>query len=168
MDTDCSLSYLNRNCSLNNYGESSQAYNSSINTEAAILTPHLPFGFIPKGPLTLYTGPPVVWQLVLDILQAHFMIKASGLPNYLACRIPIESQLQCKNWVKYLHNYWDQQLLDLLTFGFPLDFNRQTQLTSTEENHASAVQNPFHVEKYSMGQCLVLLTINPFLLIFHP
>ena len=90
------------------------------------------------------------------------MIKASGLPNYLACRIPIESQLQCKNWVKYLHNYWDQQLLDLLTFGFTLDFNRQTQLTSTEENHASAVQNPFHVEKYLTEELQYGAMLGPF------
>ena len=162
MDTDCSLSYLDRNCSRNNYGESSQTYNSSTNTEAPTLTPHLPFGFIPKGPLTLYTGPPVVWQSVPDILQAHFMIKTSGLPNYLACRIPIESQLQCKNWAKYLHNYWDQQLLDLLTFGFPLDFNRQTQLTSTEENHASAVQNSFHVDKYLTEELQYGAMLGPF------
>ena len=88
MDTDYWLFDVNRNCSLDNHGESIQTSNVVLNTESAILTPHLQFGFIPKGPLHLYTGTPVVWQSIPDIIQAHFMVKASGLPNYLACRIP--------------------------------------------------------------------------------
>ena len=69
------------------------------------------------------------------------MIKESGFPNYLSCRIPVVSNLKCQNWAKYLDKYWDKQLLDLLQYRFHLNFNRQTDLISTEENHALAVQN---------------------------
>ena len=98
------------------------------------------------------------------------MIKASGLPNYLACRIPIKSHLKCQNWAKYLHSYWDRQLLDLLRFRFPLDFDRQIKLLLAEDSHASAVQNPIHVEKYIMDELQYSAIFGPFdnkLIAFH-
>ena len=41
---------------------------------------------------------------------------------------------------KHLNTYWDQQIVDLLEFGFPLDFNRNVRLQSTDDNHKSAIQ----------------------------
>ena len=76
------------------------------------------FGFIPKGPLKVYDGNPVPWNSVPDI-RPHLMIKHSGIPNYLGCRIPVLSDLKCQKWTQY----WKKQLPDLLQFGFPLDFN---------------------------------------------
>ena len=74
-------------------------------------------------------------------MQAHRLIKDSNLPNFLHCRIPVKSGLNIKAWRNYLQNYWDQQLCDLLEFGFPLDFDRTCYLHSTEENHASTIEN---------------------------
>ena len=82
------------------------------------------FGFSPKSALKIYEGQPVQWHQVPDILQAHRLIKDSNLPNFLHCRIPVKSGLNIKAWRSYLQNYWDQQLCDLLEFGFPLDFDR--------------------------------------------
>ena len=47
-----------------------------------------------------------------------------------------------------LKNYWDQQLPDLIAFGFPLDFDRSRSLTSTSENHTSAKEHISHIDKY--------------------
>ena len=99
------------------------------------------FGFSPKSALKIYEGQPVQWHQVPDILQAHRLIKDSNLPNFLHCRIPVQSGLNIKAWRSYLQNYWDQQLCDLLEFGFPIDFDRTCHLHSTEENHASAIEN---------------------------
>ena len=41
------------------------------------------FGCIPLVDFKLYTGPPVIWQLAPDIIQAHKLIRASGVPNFL-------------------------------------------------------------------------------------
>ena len=159
MDTDYWCSDVNGNCTLNNCGQSFQTSILILNTECEWL---LHIYSLDSGPLILYTGNPVMWQSLPDIIQAHFMIKATGLPNYLACTIPIRSYLKCQNWSKYLHSYWDRQLVDLLTFGFLWDFNGQTQLISTEENHASLVQNPLHVEKYIMDELQHQAILGPF------
>ena len=63
-------------------------------------------------------------------------------------RIPIQSQLNIYRWKHQLHNYWDQQLLDLLYYGFPLDFDRSRQLQSIEINHKSAIDYHDHVSHY--------------------
>ena len=50
----------------------------------------------------------------------------------------MDSKLHIKNWRSYLHDFWDKQLVDQLECGFPLDFDRDAPLLSTEDNHASA------------------------------
>ena len=82
------------------------------------------------------------------MVEGHARIKKSGLPNLRELRIPVKSQLRIPVWRKYLHGYWDQQLLDLIEFGFPLDFDRTITLNSTEANHYSALQYPDHIENY--------------------
>ena len=54
------------------------------------------FGSIPRSSLHLYKGPPVNWDNAPDILQAHNLVKDSKLPNYLGCRIPVDSGLNIK------------------------------------------------------------------------
>ena len=38
--------------------------------------------------------------------------------------------------------------MDLLEFGFPLDFDRNFELDSTKENHASGRDNAYDIECY--------------------
>ena len=86
---------------------------------------------MPESPLKLYEGPSFYWKEVLSILQAHALVKNSGTPNYLKCRIPVNSHLNIAKWEYYLKGYWDQQIVDLLHYGFPLDFDRTSPLLST-------------------------------------
>ena len=76
------------------------------------------------------------------------MIKASGLPNFLGVRIPVATNLNIPTWRKYLCNYFDQQLVDLIEYGFPLDFDRTRKLKITLQNHASVRNYPTHIDKY--------------------
>ena len=55
-------------------------------------------------------------------------VKSSGIPNFLKSRIPVQTQLNAKQWENVLQGYWDTQLLDLLKYSFPLDFNRDVPL----------------------------------------
>ena len=98
--------------------------------------------------MQLYSGDPVQWNSTFTDLEAHRLIKACGKPNFLGCRIPVDSHLNISNWRSYLSDYWDAQLPDLSDFGFNLDFSRDSKITSTEEHHASAIQNPQHVQVY--------------------
>ena len=120
------------------------------------------FGFCPLTPLKLYTGDPVSWNVCHTDLEAHAIVTATGKPNYLAARIPVASQLNIENWRSYLSNYWDVQLLDLLEYGFPLDVDRDTVLTSTETNHTSALQNSFHVQSYIQEELSFQAMLGPF------
>ena len=71
------------------------------------------FGFIPLTPLKVYTGHCTSNKAIHNIVDLHTTVKASNLPNFMGCRIPLQSQLNITNWRKYLVNYWDQQLVDL-------------------------------------------------------
>ena len=120
------------------------------------------FGFIPKAPLQVYTGEVVHWQDIPNTLEAHQLIKATKIPNYMKCRIPVQSGLNIKAWRAHLSNYWDQQLCDLLEFGFPLDFDRNCTLNSTEVNHTSAIQNSQHISQFIQEEIDHNAMLGPF------
>ena len=77
------------------------------------------FGLIPLNPLVLYQGGNVHREKIPDIFIAHKLIRQSGVPNFLRCRIPIETAFNLEAWRTHLVDYWDRQLPDLIQFGFP-------------------------------------------------
>ena len=90
------------------------------------------------------------------------MIRATGKHNYTSARIPVKSQLNVSVWKEDLSNYWDQQLLQLLQFGFPLDFNRQCPLRFEGENHASATDHPADIDAYIQEERHFDAILGPF------
>ena len=129
---------------------------NAVNSE-----PHK-FGFCPLTPLKIYKGEPVHWEVCPTDLEAHSLIKATGKPNYLAAKIPVVSQLNIDKWSSHISEYWDVQLLDLLEYGFPLDVDRSTLLSSTETNHTSALQNSHHVKSYIQEELSFQAMLGPF------
>ena len=120
------------------------------------------FGFVPETSFKLYQGPPVYWQDIPTILEAHALVQTSGTHNYLNCRIPVNSHLNIDKWVYHLRDYWDQQIVDLLHYGFPLDFNRKSPLISTHINHSSALADIEHVRQYVEEELQHEAIIGPF------
>ena len=117
--------------------------------ESYLVNSHQPvFGFLPTSPLQLYTGDPVYWETIPDLIRAHRLIRQSGLPNYPKCRIPVQSGLNIVAWRSHLHGYWDSQICDLLQYGFPLNFDRSLPLLSSEVYHTSAVRSFQSVQEY--------------------
>ena len=45
-------------------------------------------------------------------------------------------------------DYWDDELVDLLEFKFPLDFDRSLNLVSVEDYHKLAKEHGEHVKHY--------------------
>ena len=106
------------------------------------------FGFVP---LSDFIQIPVRESFKTDIVEPsvlHKLIKASGTYNFLGLKIPVHSQLNVDQWVQKLEGYWDTQLLELIKYGFPMDFNRQSPLRWEDKNHSSALQFPHDVEAY--------------------
>ena len=99
------------------------------------------FGFIPLGEQVM-PGDLTCNTSKKSLLEIHDIVRQFGKPNFLGARIPVVSQLNVEAWEKHLKGYWDQQLLQLLKFGFPLDFNRDCPLQSEKGNHSSATQFP--------------------------
>ena len=120
------------------------------------------FGFIPQTDLKLYDEEVVHWDIIPDIIQSHYIVKSSGLPKFLKSRIPVNTNLNIKNWRLYLNNYWDQQLPDLLEYGFPLDFDRNCQLQSVYSNHKSADIHLDQVKNYIQEELSHKAITGPF------
>ena len=105
------------------------------------------FGFIPLDDLTV---PPIDLQKQSKehIFDIHRRVKVSGTHNYMKTQVQIQSQLKPDIWQKYLTNYWDSQLVLLLRYGFPLDFDYNSPLNSVENNHSSVNQYCQDVQAY--------------------
>ena len=82
------------------------------------------FGFLPLNDLMLYTVDDITWTNIPSIVKAHTIVRNSGKPNFMGARIPLASQFNINAWKFYLAQYWDNQIVDLLQYGFPLDFDR--------------------------------------------
>ena len=117
------------------------------------------FGCVPLAPSYVYKGQSQVWESVPDVLTAHKLIR--DIPNFLGLRIPVETNLNVSSWRKHLVDYFDQQLPDLIEFGFPLDFDRTRDLQSTLVNHASARLYPDHVDRYIQEEVAFKAMLGP-------
>ena len=95
------------------------------------------FGYTPLNDLKVYQGPEVLWKKIPSIVQGHKLMIQSGVPNFLNCRIPCSNPVESRKVEHYLTDYWDKQLVDLLQYWVPLDFDRKCSLSSSNINHAT-------------------------------
>ena len=120
------------------------------------------FGFVPQSDFIMPEQNNVTTNAVDCPIAQHFIVKQTQVPNFLGTRIPIRSQLNVDKWHQYLSEYWDQQLLQLVTYGFPLDFNRQCVLKTDKTNHASALKYPADIEAYLKEEKQYQAVLGPF------
>ena len=91
-------------------------------------------------------------------------INASGLPNFVMCRIPIpDSSLIISVWREKLQDYHDKVICEFLQFGFPLDFNRSTELNYDDvRNHKGARDYPQFIDGYLQKETECNRIVGPF------
>ena len=104
------------------------------------------YGFIPLGDLCC-PNKDIKICIDSDLIAIHNQVKATSKFNFMDAQICIPSQLNVNKWETYLEDYWDKQLLFLLRYGFPLDFNHSISLKSQDNNYSSATEFPDHVDK---------------------
>ena len=85
------------------------------------------FGFVPLSDLIMPESS-LSGNKIDCPIQQHFHVRASSLSNFMCQRTPVVSQLHIEDWKVSLSDYWDQQLLLLIQYGFPLDFDRNCPL----------------------------------------
>ena len=106
------------------------------------------FGFVPLG-VQLMPEVDVTYDGVeLTPIEMHYAVKKTNKPYFMSARIPVRGQLNGEAWCEHLGEYWDQQLLQLIRYGFPLDFNRACNLRSEAGNHKLAVDYPSDIDAY--------------------
>ena len=120
------------------------------------------FGFIPHSAQVMPAEDYVCSPEGRSVFNIHALVRATGVPNYMQARIPVSSQLNVNVWKNALTNYWDQQLLQLIEFGFPLDFNINCVLNHEEGNHSSATEFPSDVDAYLQEECSFNAILGPF------
>ena len=120
------------------------------------------FGFIPLSDLHESKDRDINHLQKYCPIEAHKIVTGYDKPNYLGARIKVDTQLNLQIWYQELKDYWDQQLLDLLTFGFPLDFNRNAPLHWEGENHRSALDYPNDIEAYLKEEAQFKAIVGPF------
>ena len=96
------------------------------------------------------------------IFDIHRSIVDTNTHNFMEAQIEIQSQLNPDAWDKYLKNYWDQQLLLLIRYGFPLEFNPVSPLQHEETNHASAKLFPKDIAHYLQEETSFKAILGPF------
>ena len=87
-------------------------------------------------------------EFMAFMVQAHELIKSSGLPNYMGCRIKIPSRFHIDYLERELRDYEDKEVLEFLKFGYPLGIVGQVAGRGVVSNHRSAVDHPEQMSKY--------------------
>ena len=68
----------------------------------------------------------------------HKIVSGSKKPNFMSTQMILNSQLNPNKWDELLKGYWDKQLLFLVRYGSPLDFDKKIKLESHMDNHILA------------------------------
>lgn len=89
-------------------------------------------------------------------------IKATGLPNFLKARIPVDSNIKIQVWKRLLKGYHDYEVCTFLEFGWPIGFYATKPPVTTLKNHPSATQHPQHIQKYLKVELSHEALIGPF------
>ena len=120
------------------------------------------FGFIPLSDFCLSDSTEINNMENYCPITAHKIVKQYNKPNYLGARLKVDSQLNLDEWKKELVGYWDSQLIDLLCFGFPLDFNWGSPLQWEGSNHKSAIEYPGDINAYLIEELQFKAIVGPF------
>lgn len=100
------------------------------------------------------------------LLAIYDVVRRSGTYNVLQARIPLPSLLRYDNWDRMATGHVDDPwVIDLVKFGFPLQFNGDFGLLSDIEhpNHSSANNYTRHVKSYIDSEVANETLIGPFI-----
>ena len=83
------------------------------------------------------------------LVKIYDAVRATGLPNAMAARRPLSTNLNLDNWGRCLGEIGGRpQLLDFLRFGFPLGYVGPVSDTTGITNHTSATDYPAQIDAF--------------------
>lgn len=106
-----------------------------------------------NDPFTLIEERRSTWpDIAVDIhnlSSTYNQVRATGLPNSLSAKVPLTSSLRLDNWRAYAREYGlDEWIVNMLAFGFPLQYTGTVPRPYLARNHSSANQYPEQVRKF--------------------
>jgi hypothetical protein len=106
----------------------------------------LNYSFIPLESDNIYQGldsccePHSLWGRKTTLLY--------DVHNFNHFKVPVFSGFNIKKFRELAAGYWDQQVFNLLAYGFPLDMGKIFIPTTASKNHSSADKYPADIQKY--------------------
>ena len=94
-------------------------------------------------------------------MLAHKVID-SGVPNRFGCRIPVNSNWNLPLFQSLLKDYYDQDLLEWLEFGFPVSQFGVPDLVPADRNHRGATLFPDTIDQYLEQELKLHAIMGPF------
>lgn len=86
---------------------------------------------------------------VENLTDIYNKVKLTGLPNTLGAKILLSSSIKIHAWEKLAQAHGlDDWLLNMLSYGFPLQYTGTIPGPNRIDNHSSALQYPEHVRKF--------------------
>ncbi len=95
-------------------------------------------------------------------ISVHEAVVASGLPNYMGCRIPLRTNIKMEFFREHLSDYYYRQLVELLEFGFPIGALGPIHDNTPCKNHKGALASPSTIEKYIIKELQEGSVMGPF------
>ena len=98
----------------------------------------------------------------LRAVVAHILAANFPQPNAFGAKIPVSSQLRISVWRHYLTDFANQDVVEFLQFGWPINYTSSVLPQSTNTNHSSALAYPEDVKHYLSTELSVGALAGPF------
>jgi hypothetical protein len=124
---------------------------------------HNTFGFVPHSPLISSKNVP--FKPITPSINSFvsFATNFTGTPNFLAKLAAKASHINVNLFRALGQGFHDQQIFDLIQYGFPLDLDKPNFIpNSAVSNHGSALQFPTEVENYLSEEIKLGSILGPF------
>ena len=105
---------------------------------------------------------PKLWKKFPYHLHLYKAVRKTSLPNFLEQRWPVPSGLKIQQWSSLLKNYHDTQLLDFLSYGWPIDYTASFPPTPTYTNHAKDTESISQIFKFVATELSHKALLGPF------
>lgn len=104
----------------------------------------------------------VLFNQYPEFASVYSTIKDTNLPNYLGAKIRVPSCLNIQQWRVVLSDYHDRDLCDLLDYGWPVGYLKDTPPSAVRSNHPSAEAGARHIQDFINKEKSFNAILGPF------
>ena len=95
-------------------------------------------------------------------INSNIKIRRSGVDNWAGCKIPVPTHWNVDMFAEMLRGYHDQNLIQFIKFGWPLDLSKVEKSPVIPRNQRGARENSGAVNSYLEKECQKGTIIGPF------